>query len=175
MYLLIDAARIRDKMPWLRENGQKHDSLYRGLSEEELSEVGPWLFEFPGGDAFASKVFHEGWGESWGVLLETEADFETCWRHFRKFLIVKTEEGEELYFRFYDPRVLKIFLPTCDEAQLREFFGPVNRFIVEGDSNEDAIAFALRNGELEQTMMSAASIFGAIALKQHAPQEDEPN
>ena len=61
---------------------------------------------------------------------------------FRKFLIVKLEVGKELYFRFYDHRVLRIFLPTCYEKQLKYFFGLIKVFAMESEDAE----FELKNG-----------------------------
>jgi hypothetical protein len=52
-------------------------------------------------------------------------------RHLRRLLQVRTEARETLFFRYYDPRVLRAFLPTCDRAQLAEFFGPIQRFDLE--------------------------------------------
>ena len=48
--------------------------------------------------------------------------------HFRRFLLVEAPDGDSWYFRFYDPRVLERFLPTCDAAQLTDFFGPVSAY-----------------------------------------------
>jgi len=63
--------------------------------------------------------------------------------------MVKTEDGEQLYFRFYDPRVLRVFLPTCDERQLRDFFGPIDYFLCESEEPASGLVFSLRNGELK--------------------------
>jgi hypothetical protein len=67
--------------------------------------------------------------------------------------MVQTEDKEELYFRFYDPRVLRIFLPTCDEDQLNEFFGPVDYFVCEDEDPAFALAFTLKDGELKTERM----------------------
>jgi hypothetical protein len=76
------------------------------------------------------------------------SEFDEVYNHFRKFLIVETEDLEKLYFRFYDPRVLRIFLPTCSSSQLDEFFGPVDRFICEDEDPAFALVFSLRKGLL---------------------------
>jgi hypothetical protein len=34
------------------------------------------------------------------------------------FLIVEDPDGEEMYFRFYDPRVLRKFLPVCSTLRV---------------------------------------------------------
>jgi hypothetical protein len=97
---------------------------------------------------FADWVVEHGAGNSWGIVLQSDKEAEVIYRHLRKFLIVTTEEGKELYFRFYDPRVLRVFLPTCDTEQLLEFFGPVEAFILE-DEEGSMLQFQLNGTELE--------------------------
>ena len=55
--------------------------------------------------------------------------------------MVYDEKGTPLYFRFYDPRVLRIYLPTCNESELQTVFGPVNHFYVEGKEEKLLIEF----------------------------------
>jgi hypothetical protein len=127
-----------------------HECLYEGNSRKTLSPVAPYLFTFATDDPFAQWFWDEGWGKSWGVLLRSPSSLEELYRHFRKFLMVKTEEGKGLYFRFYDPRVLRVFLPTCDAQQVSEFFGPVEQFYMEGASPGGAIQFRQVRGILKE-------------------------
>ena len=96
-------------------------------------------------DAF----FRHGWGESWGILVNSRRSFKELRRHLRRFLYVRTELGEKLYFRFYDPRVLRVFLPTCGKDQLDEIFGAthgeIDSFFVEDEDPR----FVLRYGRNE--------------------------
>lgn len=133
-YLLFDAARAKSGLIVAMDLSPNFQSLYRGTAEEELAHVAPYLFSIQNETPLANWYFKEGAYQSWGTLLYTPAPFEEVYRHFRKFLMVQTEDKKPLYFRFYDPRVLRIFLPTCDKAQIIEFFGPVKIFICE---NED--------------------------------------
>jgi hypothetical protein len=149
-HLLLDAARMEDAMDTARELNPVNASLYRNRDgqDEILPSVAPFLFTYPYTDAFCDFVLNNGWGKSWGLWVESEVDFETLCRHFRRFLMVQTEEGQELYFRFYDPRVLRIFLPTCDIDQLHEFFGPVTQFIMEDEDPAYCIIFSLWSNQL---------------------------
>ncbi len=38
-----------------------------------------------------------------------------------------------MIFRYYDPRVLRVYLPTCLAPELRTVFGPVRRFLLESE------------------------------------------
>jgi hypothetical protein len=71
----------------------------------------------------------------------TEAPFEELRKHLRRFLIVNGEDGEELYFRFYDPRVFRAFLPACVTEEKTSFFGPVTDFLAESQGSGDLERF----------------------------------
>jgi hypothetical protein len=58
-------------------------------------------------------------------------------------LEVQTPDGPKRFFRYYDPRVLRNFLPTCDAAQLREMFGPVDRFDLEAPDSSSLLRYRL--------------------------------
>lgn len=129
-------------------------SLYKGEKMKKLASVAPYLFDLKQGTGFLQWMIENGWGNSWGILFSANTEMEACERHFRKFLLVADEQGQELYFRFYDPRVLRIFLPTCDKKQLIEFFGPVDYFIVENNTGHEGIKFWNERGDLHQKQVS---------------------
>jgi hypothetical protein len=62
--------------------------------------------------------------------------------HFRSLVNVYDEKGNPMMFRFYDPRVLRRFLPTCKPAELKVFFGDVESFFAESDDNK-LLSFSL--------------------------------
>ncbi len=147
---IIDAARIFGEMDTAQKLQSNFLSLFMGQSEELLSSVAPYLFPFQINTEFGSWLLEKGWGHSWGMFIQTTSSLEELRKHFRKFLMVRTEDGKELYFRFYDPRVLRIFMPTCDEQQLKEFFGPVTYYAMEDEDPSFALIFRYDKGRLEK-------------------------
>ncbi|MEO8453361.1 MAG: DUF4123 domain-containing protein, partial [Gemmatimonadota bacterium] len=101
-------------------------SLYKGTAEESLRGIAPYLVRLD----FATYdwLVESEWTEPWGILVLADGDLDTLRRHFRRFLIVESPNGDPWYFRFYDPRVLTKFLPTLDHAGVDDFFGPVRAF-----------------------------------------------
>ena len=154
IHALLDAARMGQSMVAAKESTTKFISLYKGRSEENLVDFAPHLFTITDQQKFATWIVDQGWGKSWGVYVESAAPPANVYRHFRKFLLVRTEIGQELYFRFYDPRVLRQFLPTCDTQQLTNFFGPIRYFLLEDDDPAFAIRFRLEQGDLRQDRIS---------------------
>jgi hypothetical protein len=66
---------------------------------------------------------------------------ETLRRHLKSLLIVKDQRGRRLLFRYYDPRALRVYLPTCWPAELEAVFGPVKAYLVEGVESGTVIQY----------------------------------
>lgn len=136
----------------------QHTSLYKGDSEKDLADFAPYIFSLNRGNDLVSWLLEAGWGNSWGVFLQTTEPGSALVRHFRQFLMVTLDTGEEAYFRFYDPRVLRAFLPTCSTRQLREFFGPVQQFFMEDEDPDFGIFFWLESGHLQSKRVGREKI-----------------
>ena len=93
--ILLDAARLENRLDEAKELNQSHSSLYKGRSEEDLSAVAPYLFTYQRGSEYVKWFIENCWGGACGVLISSKYSFEEIYKHFRKFLLVKTEEGEE--------------------------------------------------------------------------------
>jgi hypothetical protein len=83
------------------------------------------------------------WGKNACILVDSTDSMTRLGEHFRNLLVVEDEDGRNLYFRYYDPRVLRIFLPACTKEQLKEFFGPVKEYIMEDEDPSRALVFSL--------------------------------
>ena len=156
LHALLDAARMGAAMHTAKEMTQAFSCLYKGQSAEQLVDVAPFLFRVSDQKPLASWLLEQGWGQSWGVYLESAATPAEVYRHFRRFLLVRTEGGQELYFRFYDPRALRQFLPTCTTDQLTAFFGPVRYFLLEDENPAFALRYWHQAGTLRQERIDRA-------------------
>ncbi len=164
-YYLLDGAKCNDALDDTLKCAPKYLSLYKGRSEENLASVAPYLAEI--NDLFNTWIIENGWGDSWGYFIECDLPFEALYGHLRKFLIVETEDFKPLYFRFYDPRVLRIFLPTCTPKQLEEFFGPIDRFICEDEEHGIALVFTLVKGNSITERTKWSLLFPNWATNEH--------
>jgi hypothetical protein len=122
--------------------------LYSGDLPWQLKMTAPYLVQLEKGDPFTQRLIDNGWGDSWGIFLRTETGIEQLRRHLRRFLRVRDESGRRLIFRYYDPRVLRIYLPTCWTSEIEEFFGPVSAYLAEGESTEEVLEFRRESGSL---------------------------
>jgi hypothetical protein len=153
VYALLDGACDPRIYPILRYSLVDSCCLYGGELPRELAEVAPYLVALARPSRLTAGLLAAGWGESWGILLASTAILQDLRRHFRRFLRVQDERGRRLLFRFYDPRVLRTYLPTCDAAELRRFFGPVDRYVVEGPAPGALIEFRHAGAGLVQDVV----------------------
>jgi hypothetical protein len=108
----------------------------------------PYLIQLEREDRFSRFLIETGWGRSWATFVRTETGIKQLRRHLREFLRVCDESGRRLIFRYYDPRVLRVYLPTCRPAELDTFFGPVSAFITEGEYPGEILEFRNEHGKL---------------------------
>jgi hypothetical protein len=115
--------------------------LYAGTLPWQLQMAAPYLVELERGERLTNFILANGWGKCWGVFLHASTTMTSLRRHLRGLLRVRDESGRKLIFRYYDPRVLRRYLPTCWTEELRTFFGPVRRFLMEDDDPETILEF----------------------------------
>lgn len=157
LYALLDAARDDRVLELLRESEERYQSLYEGQQGEDLANFAPYLVELPKDSPLLDTLIKEGWGKSWGVYLTSAKQLEEVRKHFRHFLIVQTEDARELYFRFYDPRVLRTFLPTCKGEEANEFFGPIRQMLAEQEDRFGLLRFSATATKLSEEIKLQAT------------------
>jgi hypothetical protein len=148
LFAILDSARDSRIHSYLVESGAEALSLFRGDKARELADVAPYLVPLSRGESLIDWLLTNGWGNSWGIIVESSADLKELRRHFQSFVMVYDPQGKPLYFRYYDPRVLRIYLPTCRESELKAVFGPVNSFYAEGEDTAYLVHYAFAGGEL---------------------------
>lgn len=145
LFAILDAARDPMVLVLLMQSDNEYQSLYEGEKGDTLAAVAPYLVKLPADSRLLRKLIALGWGQSWGIYLTCDQSFKDVRKHFRKFLMVKTDEGKEVYFRFYDPRVLRVFLPTCIPKEAEQFFGPVTAFYLEDEQPDNLLRIPVDN------------------------------
>jgi hypothetical protein len=106
--------------------------LFEGpaTTHEEIGEVAPYVCAVN-----SDRYFLEEWveilGHNVGILITSDVSSKVMYKHLRKIFISQDETNQEYFFRFYDPRVIRGFLPSCRPDEINQFFGPIRSIIVE--------------------------------------------
>lgn len=130
-------------------------SLFGATVSPRMKHVAPWLVDFrfhgeyPWDSGEYLNLFADRLGSSSGILLISPGRDDVLWNHLHRNFRVADPDGKHFYFRYYDPRVLRTFLPTCTLGQCREFFGPVDSIVCESEVCGQLLCYSLKNGQLQ--------------------------
>jgi len=140
---VLDGASIEQLPQLLWKHKPENICLYRGELEPDMAAVAPYLVKLEYDHPFTKLVCEKGWGNDWGifVLTSAEVNIRDLRAHFRKFLMVYDPNGKFIYFRYYDPRVLRIYLPTCNFEDIKIVFGPIGSYITEDEDSSMLLRF----------------------------------
>ena len=136
LYALLDAYDNPTVPQKVQELGQESAvSLFVGEAEKKYWDLAPYLIMVQ--EETLDWMVRAIWNAPCGVFILSKSGLESLRTHFRRFLIVQLPDGERWYFRYYDHRILKIYLSNCRADELEVFFGPVRAFgIPEPESDQ---------------------------------------
>jgi hypothetical protein len=145
VWAILDPARD-PKSYWTLVNSHlNYSCLFAGRLPDALEQVAPHLVQLDPEDEFTDYLASQV-GNSLGVFFQCDGAMKTVRHHLRKLLTVRDPRGRKLLFRYYDPRVLRVFLPTCDSSELDQMYGPIKTYWTESPEPDQLIEF--RRGRL---------------------------
>ncbi len=133
IYAVIDGASVLDLLDALHEHRPEYACLLGGDLTPDMAEVAPYVVRLQAETPFFRWLLDRWWGRHFGVFAAASSDLRSVRRHFKSLLTAYDPQGRPVFFRYYDPRVLGAYLPTCNEQETRLFFGPISWFPFEND------------------------------------------
>ncbi len=152
---IFDGASIPELPQQIHKMGPPSVCIFRGDLEPDIASVAPYLVNLQPGSAFTNWVLDEGFGKHRGIFLHTRRSMLEMRKHFRGLVTVFNEEGNPMIFRYYDPRVLTKYLPTCNTEELASFFGDVDQLFAELPENDQLVSYKLAGGALKTNPIDA--------------------
>ena len=148
-YCILDGAAIKDLPKVLYKMKPPNYCLLRGELPPDVVHVAPYVALMVPGDPFSDWALENGVNGNRGIFVQTRFSIKEMRRHFQGLITVCDENGNPLLFRFYDPRVFRKFLPTCDPEQVQTFFGNIDKYFVEDETGEKMLVYTHLEGQLE--------------------------
>jgi hypothetical protein len=154
VYGIVDAARSVELAYEAKlQFGKEITSLFLPPLQARLWNVAPYIVPIDERSDYVAR-WAERWASNVGMFVVSGADENGLCEHLRRIFVVEDEQKQEFFFRYYDPRVLRPFLPTCSAAQLEQFFGPVDAFLVETEDGEALWHLSRHAGKLVEQRVS---------------------
>lgn len=144
-YLLIDCAGVDGGQARLPVQAfDQIECLFTGDLAVELADVGPYLARLKSFAPEVTAAVGDLLVRHTGLLVvlqdppegQPDIPFAQLHRHFRKFNVTYGPNGNPLFFRYYDPRVLVDVLSVLEAKQLDAFFGPVETLVLIDSTNQ---------------------------------------
>jgi hypothetical protein len=150
VYAILDGASVYDLPQTLQRSNAEYECLFPGRLEPDMEAVAPYLVKLEPDSELAAQIVERGWGEHWGVFAHSDADMLEMRLHLRPLLIVRHPDGNRVRFRYYDPRVMRLFLPTCTTEELETMFGPIQSYLLEDEDPNHMLRFRIDSGVLRR-------------------------
>lgn len=130
LYAIVDCARDR------RIFDLVHDALFPMclFATDILSPVGrnaPYLVPVEHADRLMNAWRTVGAAQNWGLFVRSSLPQARLRQRLRTFNLCRVPSGKTVLFRWWDPRVFRIYLPTCPSEDLAPWFDGVDDFICE--------------------------------------------
>lgn len=125
VFVLLDGASVRQLPDFLEDEEVEHAPLIppRNGEPEEITRA-TYLARVERDSTVSDWLLTHGWGANWGIWISAPAglELEDLLSHLREMAQVRLPDGRIVYFRYYDPRIWRAFVPTCDMPQLKHLF-----------------------------------------------------
>ena len=149
---IFDASRDPRIHARLTYSGLLYECLFAGDLAAPLQRTAPYLVQLEHDDPRSIDLIEDSWDNSWCVFLEADVGIKTLRKHLRTLLRVQGPTGKFMLFRYYDPRVLRVYLPTCLPDELDRFCGPIKTiWTEEGAGSPRMLQFEWKQGKLTQS------------------------
>lgn len=115
VYAVIDGAVLPELLAKLEEYEPLQACLLRGELPFDLAEAAPYLVKLEESNEFTEWLLNQAREKPCCIFARTSDDFIALRKHFRSLIRAEMPNGKVVHFRYYDPRVLATYLPTCTE------------------------------------------------------------
>ena len=162
LYMIVDGASAIGLLDHFDATELEYCCLLSGDLDPELAETAPYLIKLQADDKLTDWLIDEGWANHVGIfcMADPGLSFKDVRKHFRGFLMVRDAAGNPVFFRYYDPRVLRVYLPTCDDRELPTIYGDVvYSYFTENDDGTELLQFEVDDNKI----MTSVSVQGEAA------------
>jgi hypothetical protein len=145
LHAVLDGARDAELVRVLERGGAPFSSVADGALGVDLGSAAPFLVDLTVADELLGELVERGFGANAGIFVESRHEFARVRQHLARFLVARLPDGGETLFRFYDPRVLRTFVPTCSEAERANLFDRVDVLRCEDVLGTALLSFTRRS------------------------------
>lgn len=130
LYALMDGAMLPELEASILEHQPPlaHMLLLIGDAVASFASISPRLIHLPRDAALTWWLLDEG--IRCGIYLCSRAEMSALHHHLYSLTAARTQAGDKVQFRYYEPAILRDFWPSLTAAEQNALLGPIDRLIV---------------------------------------------
>ncbi len=123
-YAVVDLAVVDDLgLPLSRCLPSIALSLFSASFPAEVIYAGPWVVDLGQAEGFAERLAALSPDLPWGYIIRCNIDIVSLRHSLRRFNLIEIPNPpREVLFRYWDPRVLRVFLQVGTPHSVKRFF-----------------------------------------------------
>jgi hypothetical protein len=140
-YAVIDLASATEIRPLIaRLRPSAAEPLFARTFAQELLDVGPWVVRLSKAPEVESMLANMSFDIPWGYYVHTTVDIISLRQSLRRFNLARIPDSSKaVLFRYWDPRVMRVFLDVASREQRKRLFEWIDR-IEAADGSFDFVS-----------------------------------
>jgi len=160
LFAVIDAARD-EALYNLIHDEPTPDCLFRTEVRSPVGRNSPYLLEVDPASPLMKAWSARGRGQNWGLFVRSPLPRERLLQRLRTFNMAQLPDGRTVLFRWWDPRVFRVYLPTCEGQELSPWFNGVEEYLCENEEGDGVQSY--RWNAAAWALQTRPATFPAIA------------
>lgn len=162
LHAVTDAAVLNGLLEPMYALGRgRFACLLPGQVDADVAHVAPYLIALQPGSSIVDWI-DARCGLPWGYVIESGLALAALQMHLRRFAETRGPRGEEWWFRFWDPRVLRALPAILHAGQAEAFMHGIGRIHMLDGDGAATLAWDARTGCMAFAGDNAA-VEGAVA------------
>ena len=134
-FAILDAAKLPFLPQRLDGSGLQHCSLFDGETAEDLRDVAPYLVELEPENDFTRRIFTASGQpgdlamQEPGLICRAPAALDQMRRHFRRFTRVQNDQGDWIYFRYWERSLFLALRASLSLPASQRFFAAASLWV----------------------------------------------
>lgn len=164
-FAIIDAASEPECLELFAQHDPVRSCLYEQPLDSDVSKVAPYLVELTD----AVKDWLDERTTPWGMYVSSESPLIPLRQHLRQSLqVMVPDDGKPQLFRYYDPRIIWLYIDAAPDLERYHFLGPMNaiatHYGTERSENFDSLkaTFAKLPVDRQGPLTLSQSVYQAI-------------
>lgn len=163
-HLIVDPILFEFPSDWESDRGEWRVSISREGDIIGQYEMGPEIYAPRGSLERVINGLRINWGRHSVAIAYGFVSQDVLKNHFQGLFYSTDKDGDEVYFRFYDPRVMREYLLSCHIQLAKYFFGPLRVFACEDEDPQFTLLLSLKdNNSVRKDRILTNDLFKLIA------------